>query len=84
MYGEIKRSASVIMMEKDRHGKVIRIGDEDLMAEAMEHEIDHLDGRLYIDHVESPDRLHMIEPGTVSKLNTIEMNTDMEGNSGKV
>jgi peptide deformylase len=30
------------------------------MAEALEHEIDHLDGRLYIDHIESADRLHKV------------------------
>jgi peptide deformylase len=59
-YGEIKRSASVTVKGKDRNGKVIRIRAEGLMAEALEHEIDHLDGTLYIDHVESLERLHKI------------------------
>jgi peptide deformylase len=31
------------------------------LAKALEHEIDHLNGRLYIDHVESPDRLRKVE-----------------------
>ncbi|MFC1905195.1 peptide deformylase [Chloroflexota bacterium] len=30
-------------------------------AEALEREIDHLDGLLYIDHVKSQDKLHQIE-----------------------
>ena len=60
-YGEIKRSAEVVVKGKNRNGKVIRIRAEGLMAEAMQHEIDHLNGTLYIDHVESPERLHKIE-----------------------
>ena len=60
-YGEIKRSAEVVVKGKNRNGKVIRIRAEGLMAEAMQHEIDHLNGTLYIDHVESPEKLHKVE-----------------------
>jgi len=28
----------------------------------MEHEIDHLNGVLYVDHLESNDKLHKVEP----------------------
>jgi peptide deformylase len=59
--GEIKRSASVTIKGRGRHGKPVRIKATGLMAEALEHEIDHLDGTLYIDHVESQDNLHKIE-----------------------
>ena len=60
-YGEIKRSAEVTVKGKSRHGKAVRIKATGLMAEALEHEIDHLNGMLYIDHVESPEKLHKIE-----------------------
>jgi len=59
--GEIKRSAEVTVKGKDRQGKAIRIKATGLMAEALEHEIDHLNGMLYIDHIESPGKLHKIE-----------------------
>ena len=59
--GEIKRSASVTVKGRDRQGKAIRIKATELMAEALEHEIDHLNGILYIDHVESPDDLYRVE-----------------------
>jgi len=59
--GEIKRSASVTIKGRGRYGKPVRIKATGLMAEALEHEIDHLDGTLYIDHVESQDNLHKIE-----------------------
>ena len=39
------------------------------MAEALEHEIDHLNGTLYIDHVESQDKIHKIEaPDTTKQI----------------
>jgi len=60
-YGEIKRSETVTVKGKDRHGTQVRIKGVDLMAEAIEHEIDHLNGILYIDHLESQDNLHTIE-----------------------
>ncbi|NWF78385.1 MAG: peptide deformylase [Chloroflexi bacterium] len=67
-YGEIKRAAEVVVKGKDRRGKAIRIKATGLMAEALEHEIDHLNGTLYIDHVESPEKLHKVEhPMTETK-----------------
>jgi len=68
-FGEIKRSASVTVKGQDRLGKAIRIKATGLMAEALEHEIDHLNGVLYIDHVESQDKLHKIEaPDTTTQV----------------
>jgi len=64
-YGEIKRSAEITVKGKNRRGKVIRIKATGLMAEALEHEIDHLNGVLYIDHIESPEKLHKVQPGVV-------------------
>jgi len=55
--GEIKRSVTVKVKAQDRQGKEIRLKGEELLAHALEHELDHLNGILYIDHVESPDKL---------------------------
>ncbi|MBA7520329.1 Peptide deformylase 1 [subsurface metagenome] len=60
--GEIKRSISVTVKGQDRQGKAIRLKGTGLMAQALEHELDHLKGILYIDHIESQDKLHKIEP----------------------
>ncbi len=62
--GEIKRSVSVTVKGQDRQGKAIRFKGTELMAEALEHELDHLNGILYIDYLESQDKLHKIEPET--------------------
>jgi peptide deformylase len=63
-FGEIKRAESVTVKGRDPKGKEIRIKANELLAQALEHEIDHLNGVLYIDHLESPDNLHKIEPET--------------------
>ena len=60
--GEIKRSVRVKVKARDRQGRSIRIKGEELLAQALEHEIDHLSGILYIDRVEEPDKLHKLEP----------------------
>ena len=60
--GEIKRSLSVTVKGRDRQGRQVRIRARDLLAEVLEHEIDHINGVLYIDHLESRDKLREIEP----------------------
>jgi len=60
--GEIKRAVSVTVKGRDQNGKEIRIKADELLAQALEHEIDHINGVLYIDHMESLDKLRKIEP----------------------
>jgi peptide deformylase len=57
--GEITRSVKVLAQGLDPYtGKEVRIKAEDnLLAEALEHEIDHVNGILYIDYLASPDSL---------------------------
>ena len=55
--GEIKRSVTVKVKALDRQGKEFRLKGEELLAQALEHEIDHLNGIVYVDHIEGPDKL---------------------------
>ena len=61
-HGDVQRAVTVTAKGRDATGKEIRIRATDLLAQALEHEIDHLDGVLYIDHLDSPDMLHKNEP----------------------
>ena len=61
-YGLIKRSESVTIKGSDPNGKAIRIKADGLLAQALEHEIDHLNGTLYIDHLESMEELRRTGP----------------------
>lgn len=60
--GQIKRAELVRVKGRDQNGREIRIKANGLLAEVLEHEIDHLNGVLYIDHLESMDKLRKIEP----------------------
>ena len=60
--GVIRRAVSVTVKARDRHGKPLRIKADELFAQALEHEIDHLNGVLYIDHLVSPDSLYEVAP----------------------
>jgi len=54
---EVKRAARVTVKAQDRHGKEFRVKGWELLARALQHEIDHLNGALYIDYLESLEEL---------------------------
>jgi peptide deformylase len=54
---EVSRHAKVTVKARDRHGKPFRTRGEELYARALQHEIDHLNGFLYVDHLESLEEL---------------------------
>ena len=60
--GQIKRSEAITVKGLSREGQKVRVRGTELLCQALEHEIDHLNGRLYIDRLESPDRLRKVEP----------------------
>jgi peptide deformylase len=48
---EVRRHAKVLVKGLDREGKAIEITGEGLLAVVLQHEIDHLNGILFIDHI---------------------------------
>lgn len=48
-YGNVQRAVAVTVAGQDRHGKPVRIKARDWLARVFQHEIDHLDGVLFID-----------------------------------
>jgi len=59
-FGKIKRAVTVKVKAQNRFGKQFRLKAQGLLAQALEQEIEHLDGILYIDHLESPEKLFEI------------------------
>jgi peptide deformylase len=55
--GAVPRAEKVVVKGLDRDGKMVRYHAEELFAEAIEHELDHLDGKLYFDYLGSIDDL---------------------------
>lgn len=52
LYGEVRRAAYVEVEAIDRHGRPVAFEMEDMAARVVQHEIDHLDGVLFIDKVD--------------------------------
>ncbi len=55
--GELIRAETVTVKGRDRNGKQVRIKGEGLLAQALQHEIDHINGVVYVDRLESRDKL---------------------------
>ena len=54
---EVTRAEKVTVKAKDRRGKEFRVKGTELLARALQHEIDHLNGHLYVDHLASLEEL---------------------------
>ena len=62
-WAEVTRSVSVTAKGRDLQGHQVRIkAKDDLLAQALEHEMDHINGVLYVDHLESLDELRKAVP----------------------
>ncbi len=53
----VTRHERVWVVAQDRHGKRMKVSGTGLFGRALQHELDHLDGKLYIDYLESMDEL---------------------------
>ena len=61
-HGTVTRSSEVRVRATGLDGKEIRIkAADDLLAQALEHEVDHLDGVLYVDRLVSEDALERLD-----------------------
>jgi len=56
IYSQVKRSSKVTIKALNENGDPIEITKEDLTARALQHEIDHLDGILFIDRIGRMER----------------------------
>ena len=60
--GTIQRSEKVVVKALNRDGRPVRYHATDLFAEAIEHEVDHLNGILYFDYLDGIDKLVPYNP----------------------
>jgi len=59
LYSKVKRAAKVRIRALDAKGKPYEMSGQGLLARAFQHEIDHLDGKLFIDHLSLVERLRV-------------------------
>lgn len=56
VFGEVERAAKVTVEGLNRFGKKVKVSGEGLLARALQHEIDHLDGVLFIEKADTIKR----------------------------
>jgi peptide deformylase len=59
--GDLERHVAVEVKALDRHGKPIKIRAYGYLARVLQHEVDHLEGILYLDRLKSPDKLYELK-----------------------
>jgi peptide deformylase len=59
-YAPTTRAQHAVVTGSDRQGRPVRVSGHGFLARALQHELDHLDGRLYIDHLDSLDDLRRV------------------------
>ena len=60
-FAKVVRPAEVVAEYTDRNGKRIRVKAKELLAQAIAHEVDHLNGELFVEKI-IPGTLEYIEP----------------------
>ncbi len=58
--GEVPRAARVVLKGKNRRGRGITVDAEGLLARVIQHEVDHLDGILFLDRVIDRTTIHEV------------------------
>jgi peptide deformylase len=59
--GKVRRSKKVAVKALDRYGETVEIITETFLAVILQHEIDHLHGRLFVDQISDPASLCQLE-----------------------
>ncbi len=55
--GRVLRATDVLVKARNAQGREVRYRGSGLLAQAFQHELDHLDGVLYVDHIQNPEDL---------------------------
>jgi peptide deformylase len=59
----VTRREKVWVVAQNRFGKKVKVAGSGLLGRALQHELDHLDGKLYIDYLDSMDELLAVGQG---------------------
>lgn len=60
IYADVKRAEKITVQALDRHGQAYELVADGLLAVCIQHEMDHLDGKLFVDYL-SPLKRDMVK-----------------------
>jgi peptide deformylase len=79
IYGKVPRYTKVKVKALDEHGKEFRVTAEGFLARIFQHEIDHCNGIVFIDHIkESPEAFFQLMAD--GKLEPLDYKKDIQNN----
>ena len=61
-YGPVERNLTVIVRAHNLQDREVRIEATGFVARVLQHEIDHLDGVMFTDHMSDPTAIHYVDP----------------------
>lgn len=63
IYGKVPRFNKVRLKALDENGQPVRVRAEGFLARVIQHEVDHLNGKLFVDHIEGDeDAFYKLKP----------------------
>ena len=65
-FAKVERPAEITIEAKNRDGKTIKVKAKELLAQAISHEIDHLNGTVFVDKI-IPGTLEYVDPNQNKK-----------------
>ncbi|WP_409345284.1 peptide deformylase [Paenibacillus sp. MBLB4367] len=71
--GSVKRANEVTVETLNRQGETVTLKGEGFLARCMQHEIDHLDGVLFIDHVKEHYLYHEVTNKRIALLDVLRV-----------
>lgn len=75
LYGHVMRPAEIDVRANDKRGKVLEQHYKGLVARIIQHELDHLNGILFIDHVHDQNgKIFKVEKDKGGKEHLVEIN----------
>lgn len=79
IYGKVPRHTKVRVKALNLHGKPFRVTAEGFLARIFQHEIDHTNGKVFIDHIKDKPRAFykILDDG---KLEPLDYKKDIAGN----
>ncbi|HEY9017868.1 peptide deformylase [Thiomicrospira sp.] len=61
IYAHVDRPSDILVRAMNRDGQMIEMEASDLMAICIQHEIDHLNGKLFVDHLSGLKRTRILQ-----------------------
>jgi len=69
IYGKVTRPSDIIVKGMNREGKMVEIEADELLAICLQHEIDHLNGKMFIDHLSGLKRTRALQQFRKQQMN---------------